>query len=214
MLFHVLNRGMGRTKLFANDGEYEAFEQMLERTQEACPMRICAYSMMPRHWHLLLWPKHKGDLGAFLFRLGVTHSRNWQVCRGRIGTGRVYESRYRSFPVEKGEYFYRVARYVEGNALRAGLVEQAEQWRWSSLWHRVNGKASDRARLCDWPSPMPRGWKNLVNREDLEDELEAIRHCVVRGRPYGGDAWVARTAEKLGLQSTLRPLGRPRKDAS
>jgi len=50
MLFHVLNRGVGRMRIFEKEGDYEAFERVVEETQEARPMRICAYCLMPNHW--------------------------------------------------------------------------------------------------------------------------------------------------------------------
>ena len=96
-------------------------------------MRICAYSLMPSHWHLLLWPKRDGDLAAFMQRLTITHVRRWQGHRGYVGLGHVYQGRYKSFPVESDENLWVVARYVERNALRAELVLRAEEWRWSSV---------------------------------------------------------------------------------
>ncbi len=60
-------------------------------------------------------------------KLTVTHVRNWQEHRHRVGYGHVYQGRYKSFPVETDEYFYQVVRYVERNALRAGLVQTAAE---------------------------------------------------------------------------------------
>ena len=59
--------------------------------------------------------------------------------------------------------------------------------------------------------PYPRGWCKLVNEPQTESEVEAIRRCVARGQPYGGEDWVRRTAGQLGLESTLRAPHRPRK---
>jgi putative transposase len=210
MLFHVINRGVGKMNLFAKDGDYEAFERCVEKTLESRPMRICAYCLMPNHWHFVVWPQHDGDLGAFMQKLAVTHVRNWQEHRRRVGYGHVYQSRYKSFPVETDDYFYQVVRYVERNALRANLVEQAESWRWGSLWRRVFCKAADRKWLSDWPLPMPRDWKDIVNKPQTEAELETIRRSVARSQPYGSDSWIKRTAKDLGLESTIRPRGRPK----
>ena len=121
MVFHVLNRGVGRMRLFTKDGDFEAFERMIEKTLESRPMRICAYCLMPNHWHFVLWPERDGDLGAFMQKLSVTHVRNWQEHRRRVGEGHVYQGRYKSFPIESDTHFYQVARYVERNALRANL---------------------------------------------------------------------------------------------
>ena len=77
MLFHVLNRGVGRMRLFEKAGDYDAFERIVEETREAWPMRICAYCLMPNHWHFVLWPEHDGDLAASMQRLTITHVRRW-----------------------------------------------------------------------------------------------------------------------------------------
>jgi putative transposase len=208
MLFHVLNRGVGRMRLFSKDKDYAAFEGLLEETWESRPVRICAYCLMPNHWHFVLWPERDGDLAAFLQQLTTKHVRRWQLHHRKVGEGHVYQGRYKSFPVEKQEYFYPVVRYVERNALRAGLVEHAEDWRWSSLWRRT----PDQQRLLSaWPVPYPKDWCKFVNKPQTEAEVEAIRRCVARGQPYGGQDWVRRTAKRLGLESTLRAPHRPRK---
>jgi putative transposase len=211
MVFHVLNRGVGRMRLFLKDADFEAFERIIEKTLQTCPMRICAYCLMSNHWHFVLWPERDGDLGAFMQKLTITHVRNWQENRHRVGYGHLYQGRYKSFPVESDEHFYQVVRYVERNALRANLVAQAEAWRWSSLWRRVYGSRRDRRWLSTWPVPQPRTWPQLVNQPQTEGELEAIRRSVIRSQPYGSDDWVQRTARSLGLESTLRSRGRPKK---
>ncbi len=123
----------------------------------------------------------------------------------------VYQGRYKSFPVAADDYFYQVLRYVERNAQRTGLVDQAEAWRWGSLWRRSHGTTEQRGVLSPWPLPQPRHWTRLVNEPQHESEITAIRTCVARGQPYGNQAWVRTTAQQLGLQATLRPRGRPRK---
>jgi putative transposase len=102
-----------------------------------------------------------------------------------------------------------VLGYVERNPLRANMVQQADAWRWSSLWHRVHD--NDAALLDDGPVPLPRGWRGHVQSPQTEAELETLRRSVVRGAPFGEASWQTRTAKRLGLQSTLRPRGRPRK---
>ncbi len=105
-----------------------------------------------------------------------------------------------------------MVRYVERNALRAGLVESAEAWRWSSLWRRVQSNRKARSLLSAWPLPKPRQWRRLVNEPQTEAELKALRRCVKRGTPYGNDSWIESVVKKLGLESTLRSKGRPRKE--
>jgi putative transposase len=112
-------------RLFLKQGDFVAFERTIEKTLLTRPIRIVSYCLMPNHWHMLLWPKRKGDLSAFMQKLTITHVRNWQENRRRVGYGHLYQGRYKSFPIEGDEHFYQVARYVERNALRASLVARA-----------------------------------------------------------------------------------------
>ena len=96
-------------------------------------MRLLAYCVMPNHWHLVVWPHQDGALSRFMNWLTLTHTQRWHQHRHSVGEGHVYQGQFKSFPVETNEYFLVVCRYVERNAVRAGLVERAEQWRWSSV---------------------------------------------------------------------------------
>ncbi len=166
---------------------------------------------MPTHSHFVVWPERDGQLAAFMQRLTITHARRWQEHRERVGFGHVYQSRYKSFPVESDDYFYQVMRYVERNALRANLVERAEDWRWSSLWRHVHGTPQQKSLLSDWPLARPRHWLKHVNEPQTEAEIAAIRHALHRGQPLGSHEWLQATAKKLGLESSLRAPHRPRK---
>jgi hypothetical protein len=93
--------------------------------------------------------------------------------------------------------------------LRAGLVQRAEQWQWSGPWRRLH-RAGGLLR-SPWPVACPRGWVEWVNAAMPEEQLDALRECAQRGRPFGSAAWVETTAARLGLGFTLRGPGRPRK---
>lgn len=93
--------------------------------------------------------------------------------------------------------------------MRAKLVKRAENWQWSSLWHRTQGPKQSQW-LEAWPVVRPRQWVKRTNDPQKVEELEAIRQCVQRGRPFGQEAWVQRMTRQLNLESTLRPRGRPK----
>ena len=76
-----------------------------------------------------------------------------------------------------------MCRYVERNALRANLLQRAEDWRWSSLWHREH--QTQVPWLSAWPVVRPRQWTDYVNGAETASELAALRRSVVRGAPYG-----------------------------
>lgn len=210
-VYHVLNRANARMTIFEDEEDYEAFEKVLAEAVERTETRLLAYCVMPNHWHLLVWPREDGELSRFVGWLTLTHTQRWHAHRNSTGSGHVYQGRYKSFPIQDDDHFYTVARYVERNAARAKLVRRAEQWRWGSLYRWLRGSAEDKALLSSWPLSRKANWVEHVNDPLTEAEMAAVRRCVNRGCPYGNGSWVDRTVRRLGLESTLRPQGRPRK---
>jgi putative transposase len=208
-VYHVLNRANARMTVFQDRGDYEAFEKVLGEAVERAATRLLAYCLLPNHWHLLVWPHNDGELSKFVGWLSLTHTQRWHAHRHSTGSGHVYQGRFKSFPVQADEHFYTVARYVERNALRAGLVRRAEQWRWGSLYRWLRGSAADRALLAAWPLARKADWVAHVNAAQTEAELLAVRRSIVRGSPLGDASWSEQTVRRLGLESTLRPPGRP-----
>jgi len=212
-VFHVLNRSVARMPLFKKDADYEAFLRVIAETLVKHPMRILSYCVMPNHWHMVLWPRRDGDLTEFVRWMTHTHTMRWHAAHGTSGSGHLYQGRFKSFPIESNTHLYTVMRYVERNALRAKLTKQAEDWRWGSLHTRVSGDQEARTLLSAWPVAKPKQWLARVNQPQTEVELMALRRSVIRGVPFGSEDWVEKTARKLGLESTLRPRGRPRKSS-
>src|SRR5262249_50088239 len=95
--------------------------------------------------------------------------------------------------------------------LRANLVGRAEDWRWGSLSARRGRDTAERPALTPWPIERPRDWTARVNRPFGPKEEEAVLRSIVRGQPFGSEAWQKEVAARLGLESAFRPRGRPRK---
>ena len=211
MVFHVLNRANGRAQIFHKPEDYAAFEIILSEAKERTGMRILSYCLMPNHWHLILWPRSDGELSRFMAWLTLTHTQRWHAHHGTAGTGHLYQGRFKSFPIEGDDYFLTACRYVERNALRANLCRLAEEWPWSSLFHRQQQDEFAATVLSEWPVPRPRLWRSQIQDPLPATELEALRRCVARGAPFGSSHWVQATAKRLDLETTLRPRGRPPK---
>ena len=95
-VYHVLNRAVVRAALFETAGDYDAFAKVLHQAQDWRPVRLLGWCVMPNHWHLVLWPRHDGDLSEFLRWLSVTHSRRWHGHHHTVGTGSLYPGKEKS----------------------------------------------------------------------------------------------------------------------
>jgi putative transposase len=219
LIYHVLNRAVAKMFILGTDKDRSAFLNVLA---EACgkwpDVRLLGWCLMSSHWHLILWPKHDGELKLFMHWLTLTHASRWRTSRRTIGYGPLYQGRYKSFAIEKDEHYLTVLRYVERNPLRAKRVTRAEVWAWSSLWVREGDRSAGRtsSRVPDLspflqpgPVELPGDWVEEVNRPQTAIEEEAMLICIRRSRPYGDEAFQKRTAKRLGLASCFRDPGRP-----
>lgn len=141
--YHVINRGNAQNEIFHKSGDYQTFVELIGLACARIPMRVLAYCVMPNHFHLSLWPYSDRDLGHWIQWLLTTHVRRYH--QHHRSNGHVWQGRFKAFPIEQDDHLLTVLRYIERNPLRAGLVQKAEDWHWSSLHH--------------WKS-IPRGRRN------------------------------------------------------
>ena len=132
----------------------------------------------------------------------TTHIRRYQ--RHYHSSGHIWQGRFKAFPVQEDDHLRVVLRYIERNALRAALVERAEDWPWSSL----HG-ASALIRLDTGPAPRGDGWVEAVNSPMFETEVAQVRESIRRDRLLGDKIWTLATAKELCLEYSLHPRGRP-----
>jgi putative transposase len=208
--YHVFTRGNARQTVFHDLADFDFFTNLLIRASAVRPMCAFAWCLMPNHLHLVLRPVADDDLGQWMQWLLTSHVRYHQ--RRHATVGRIWQGRFKAFPIQQDDHLLTVLRYVERNPVRAGLVDDAARWPWSSA---ANRRVDTGAPLCSGgfllPSPvdLPQPWTEWVNQPLTEAELVSIRQCAQRQRPYGDRAWVQGVADRLGLRSTLSPRGRP-----
>lgn len=205
LCYHVINRANGGVAIFDRDAEFDAFIRLMEAASERYPMRLLAYCLMPNHFHFVAWPQADGDLSRWMRWLMTTHVRRRHAVKGT--QGHIWQGRFKSFPIEADAHLLTVLRYVERNPVRAELVAECGDWKWSSAGTRGTGSPL----LAEGPVPLPDGWRAWCNDPQTASELERLRRSVNRGAPYGAESWVERAASTLGIRSTLRPRGRPTK---
>ncbi|MDB5352592.1 MAG: hypothetical protein JWN86_3839 [Planctomycetota bacterium] len=217
LTFHALNRGNNRADVFTDDGDRLAFLDALTKAKTRYPFRLYAYCLMTNHVHLVLRPGPDQSISRIMQSLTVAHT--WRYHRRHKTSGHVWQGRFKSPAVEDGAYFLTVLAYVEANPLRAGMVADAADYRWSSHPGRVGVRADplldnfpEWSDLGDDEPSRREAWRASVACPPGRSELEAVRASGVSGRPLGSQAWCVATTDRLGLPSwPPRPRGRPKK---
>jgi len=205
--YHVINRGNNRSTVFLERPDYAAFVRFVLQAKKRIPLRVLAFCLMPNHFHLVLWPYEDGDLSRWMQWLLTCQVRRHHRVHGT--SGRVWQGRFKAFPIQRDHHLLKVMRYVERNPLRANLVDAASDWEWSSIGRRSSARWP--GLISAGPILKPANWEQLVDTITNSDELAAMRECGNRNAPYGDKAWVLQTARDLGLEASIRPRGRPRR---
>ena len=205
--YHIINRGNRKARIFHEAEDYSQFLAAVHLAQERIAVPILAACLMPNHFHLVVRPVTDDGFGLWSRWLFTTHVR-WHHAKYQ-SSGHLWQGRYKAFLIQEDHHLLTVMRYVERNALRANLVERAEDWRWGSLAWRAT--PSPAATLTPSPVPLPSYWRQWVNEPQSTAELDAIRTCVNRQRPFGEKSWVERRSLELGIVQSLKEPGRPRK---
>ncbi len=97
-MYHLINRGKGKQRIFRKNADDAAFEQIMHETLRRTPTRLPGGCLMPNHWHLVIWLRRDGELSEFV--RGLTHTQRWHAHDHRSGEGHVYQGRFKSFPIE------------------------------------------------------------------------------------------------------------------
>lgn len=206
-IYHVLNRGNNKQPIFLKRQDYEAFSILIEEAKKLYPIKLLAYCLMPNHFHMIVMPVLAEHLSKWMQWLMTSHVRRYNKHYNAVG--HVWQGRFKSFIIQNNGYLINAMRYVEANPVRAGLVGTAKDWAWSSHKETI-GKIKP-CLVDKAPITLPADWGRYVDQNMGDKDLKELRNCIQRQSPYGTSEWQSLICESLGLESTLRPIGRPRK---
>ena len=203
---HITQRGTNRTSIFLGDDDRTFFLLTLNQWTQRTGTRVWAYCLMDNHFHLLLQPLNVEGLGKCLH--GATFRYAQYFNRKYSRTGRLWENRYFSCPVDKDEYLWSVVRYIERNPIRAKRTAWVEDWKWSSARSHINGALDKVINLFDWLDKSERSeYARFVSQEDAKDDH--IRKATSTGRPLGSPTFLEILERQLGRSLKSNKRGRP-----
>jgi putative transposase len=206
-LHHIVQRGVRRMTVFFRDDDRDIYARLLRKFSLMHGFEIAAYTWMRNHIHVVGVPARKESLAL---AIGDTHKTYTRLVNKREGwKGYLWQGRFFSCPLE-GEYLWDAIKYVERNPVRAGIVERAEDYPWSSARAHVLGTDDD--LLAPRYRELGKGWaiswgEFLAIEPDGEKEREMALHFRT-GRPLGSDAFITELERETGRVLKKRRPGR------
>ena len=172
--YHTMNRGRRQEKIFHNDHDYILFKDLLNESTELWKVNICAYVLMPNHYHLLVQTP-QANLSRFMRHLNGVYTQRFN--RYHKTDGSLFRGRYKSILIGEENYLLDLIRYIHFNPCKAKLVKIPEEYKWSSYQTYIYKSNNDKWLRSDFILDMlkirKRSGKNV--RELLgEDASEDI----------------------------------------
>lgn len=213
---HIVQRGHNRRPCFFVEEDHRAYLHWLSHGLNEHGIALHAYVLMTNHVHLLVTPERAIELPKLLITLGRRYVQ--YVNRSYRRTGTLWDSRYKASVVHAESYLLLCQRYIELNPVRAAMVDDPANYRWSS--YRANGLGQVDSMLTAHPAYEALGATAAARqqayralfREGLDDQgIVKIRLALDQGQPLGGESFLSQVEHLIGGRRESRPRGRPRK---
>jgi putative transposase len=205
---HIVQRGADRAVCFRSDNDRILYLLHLRELSERFGCTVHAYCLMTNHVHLLVTPTREGSIQAMMKGLGQRYAQFFN--RRYERTGPLWDGRYHSCIAESSYYVLACYRYIELNAVRAGMVNRAVEYRWSSYRANAEGAEDQVTRphaeflaLGNTPESRKNAYQMMVERVMDAPLLESIRASTNGGYPLASHEFTQRLAT-MGVK--VRPF--------
>ena len=217
---HIIQRGTNRQRIVVDDIDRQRLLDLWQQHALEFGVDIHAYVIMDNHFHLLVTPQHSDSLPRMMQAVGRSYVRHFNLRHGR--TGALWEGRYRSNLIESEHYLLNCMIYIELNPVRAGMVVQARDFRWSSHRHHI-GLASDKLvkqhalywELGDTPFGREAAYAARVEAGLDPKAREDLTQSAIKGWALGSQTFIQKvqknTPRRVFKEQAGRPISNPRK---
>ena len=207
---HVTQRGNARQVILADDADRLTYIALLREQAQLYRLSLLGYCLMSNHVHLIVVPHTPVALAQSLKQNHGRYASYWNVRHS--STGHVWQGRFYSCPLDE-EHLWAALRYVELNPVRAGIVDTAEAWTWSSaVAHCGLATPDPMLSMGRWRQRWTvEQWRNFLVETESAPDVSALRQATYTGRPLGSPEFVA--ALEHFTSRLLAPArgGRPKK---
>ena len=215
---HIVQRGHSREPVFFEDNDYAAYLGWLEASASRYDCAIHAYVLMTNHIHILATPKDKQGISQMMQYIGRKYVPYINYTYGTNGS--LWEGRYKASLIHDEEYLLTCMRYIELNPVRANMVKNPSQYRWSS--YRANAQGKENKIITPHPIYLALGkskasrleaYRTLFKAHIDDNDLKDIRAAWQTGTPLGNDYFREKVERKLKSKVGQARRGRPYKRA-
>ena len=211
---HIIQRGNNRQAIFATAADYQMLLDLLHESADKFGVALHAYVLMSNHFHLLATPQTTDGLGQMMQAVGRRYVRYFNTLQKRSGT--LWEGRYKSTVIQPERHLLACMAYIDLNPVRAGLVEQARDYPWSSHGH-YTGQRIDKLitphplswALGNTPFAREAAYAELVQRGVSQVQQAALTDATLRGWALGDPEFVADLQKRTLRRVTKTTPGRP-----
>lgn len=209
---HITQRGNYHQNTFLDDRDREQYLRWLEEYSRKSGFSILVYCLMPNHIHVIGIPAIKESLSKTFHQ---THTRYSQYLNRKLNTkGHLWQGRFYSCVLDE-KHLMIAAKYVERNPVKANLVNQPWEWKWSSASAHIASNKDRSILLSDIFSIINMThdqWKQYISFPEAVEDLKILKGHTLTGRPLGSEEFVKRLELKYHKRLVALPRGRPFKE--
>ena len=204
---HVIQRGINREICFTSDADMAAYAHWLAEGVQKFEVHLHGWIFMTNHVHLLLTPQNDKAVSKLMQFLGRLYVRHFNYNYARSGS--LFEDRFKSSVVQDDIYLLTCLRYIELNPVRAGMVTDPGDYRWSS--YSSNGFGNSISMLTPHRLYLSLGetesarlinYRKLIGESLGADVIAKIRHCANKGLILGTEKFRQQFEEITGDSPT------------
>lgn len=214
-IYHILTRGNNRQDVFKDEKDFQKYLEILLRYKEKYKFRLYHYALMKNHIHLVLEITGKGgNLAEIMKGINLSYVQHFKNRYRHIG--HFWQDRYKSILISKDNYLLACGSYVELNPVRAKIVEDPKDYRWSSYNAYAYGKADNITDehqiyrgLSDNEADRRKRYRDFV--KGMIRDKKAMKGEMNRRAIYGSEDFIEKVSKEHNVEAVIKAQGRPKK---
>jgi REP element-mobilizing transposase RayT len=215
-VYHILTRGNNRQDVFKDKKDYKKYIEILQRYKEKYKFKLYHYVLMMNHVHLVLETTEKGGkLSEIMKGINLSYAQYYK--NRYIHVGHFWQDRYKSIIISKDDYLLACGSYVELNPIRAKIVEDPKEYKWSSYNTYAYGSKdliidehTIYKELSKDESERRKKYREFI--KGMLRERDALKGEMNKRIVYGSEDFIEKVIKDYKIGAVINPIGRPRKE--